>query len=126
MLSVPLADGSGSEQRVGHLRPDRLGHRGHLGATADVVLPDVLLPDSDGQEWHVQRDLVSSGTNRDVVIEVDDAGIGVLRFGRESTGLPANGQPPCPGTRSRRPTAPATARSGTSPPKRSTRCSTTA
>ena len=66
-------------------------------APTDVVLPDVTLQYSDGRKWNVQPDLLSSGTNRDVVIEVDDDGIGWLRFGRIDDGLPVNGQPPEPG-----------------------------
>ena len=57
-------------------------------------------PCNDSDRPDVERaalTCVSSGTNRDVVIEVDDDGIGWLRFGRIDDGLPVNGQPPEPG-----------------------------
>jgi hypothetical protein len=88
--------GSGSELQVRPFDPDGSATSA-TSAPPDVVLPDVLLIDSDGFEWKVRRDLVKSGTDRDVVVEVDDDGVGVLRFGRASDGSLANGQPPRPG-----------------------------
>ena len=96
MIEVPLPDLSGTEQvLVAFDRSDSAASA--LTAPADAVLPDVTLHDSDGGEWRVQRDLISSGTNRDVVIEVDDDNIGWLRFGHADDGLPINGQAPEPG-----------------------------
>lgn len=95
IIEVPLPGQSGTEQvLVPFDRSDSAASA--LAAPADVVLPDVTMLDSDRGEWRVQRDLISSGTNRDVVIEVDDDGTGWLRFGRIDDGLPVNGQPPEP------------------------------
>ena len=96
MITLPLPDLSGTEQVPVKFDPSDSAASA-LTAPADVILPDVTMRDSDGGEWRVQRDLISSGTNRDVVIEVDDDNIGWLRFGRADNGLPFNGQPPDPG-----------------------------
>ena len=96
IIAVPLPDLSGTEQVPVKFDPSDSAASA-LTAPADVILPDVTMSDSDGGEWRVQRDLISSGANRDVVIEVDDDNIGWLRFGRADDGLPVNGQPPDPG-----------------------------
>jgi hypothetical protein len=96
LLAVPLPGGSGVEQRPVTFDPSGSATSATTAAP-DLVLPDVVLTDSDSQTWTVQRDLVSSGANRDVVIEVDDDGIGVLRFGRDDDGLPVGGLPPVAG-----------------------------
>jgi Baseplate J-like protein len=96
MIAVSLPDQSGTEQVLVPFDSSDSAASA-LTAPADAVLPDVTLLDCDGGEWRVQRDLISSGTNRDVVIEVDDDNIGWLRFGRIDDGLPINGQPPDPG-----------------------------
>jgi hypothetical protein len=67
-----------------------------IGFPPDLVLPDITLSDAAGP-WNVRPDLVASGSARDVVVEVDDEGIGHPRFGRPDDGLPVNGTPPQPG-----------------------------
>lgn len=63
-----------------------------------LALPDVTVVDvEDDLPWTVTRDLLSSGTERHVVVEVDDADIGRLRFGRGDDGLPPGGRQPEPG-----------------------------
>lgn len=94
VLTVPLPDGSGTEQIAVPFDPAAPAVSA-TSATADVVLPDVVLSDSDFRQWRVQQDLISSGANRDFVVEVDDEGIGMLRFGRNADdSAPVNGQPP--------------------------------
>ncbi|WP_420124762.1 putative baseplate assembly protein [Nakamurella sp.] len=88
--------GPGAEQQVVTFDPEAPATAA-TSAAPDLVLPDVGLTGSDLVPWRVQRDLVSSGTNRDLVIEVDDDGIGALRFGRDDDGGPVNGMPPPPG-----------------------------
>jgi len=95
-MTTALPDGSGTEERYVAFDPTASATSA-LTAVPDAVLPAVLLHDSDFEEWNVQTDLISSGSSRDVVIEIDDDGVGALRFARADDGLPTNGQPPLPG-----------------------------
>ncbi len=88
IVDVPLADGSGTNQVVRAFDPNASAAAA-LSSPPVVVLPDATLVGRDKDHphdaplpWTVQRDLLSSSTNRDVVVEVDDEGIGWLRFGR--------------------------------------------
>lgn len=95
IIELPLPGGSGVQQQLVPFDYSDSAASA-LAAPADAVLPAVKLHDNDG-DWTVRRDLLSSGANRDVVIEVDDDAIGWLRFGHADDGLPRNGQPPEPG-----------------------------
>ncbi|MCU1425690.1 MAG: uncharacterized protein JWM51_1981 [Microbacteriaceae bacterium] len=95
--AVPRLDGSVAGETF--VRFDPAGSASSaLTGEPSLILPDVELRDTDGDDngtpWTPQRDLISSGSNRDFVVEVDDDGAARLRFGRHFEGAPANGKPP--------------------------------
>jgi len=94
-----LADNSGEGDELVPFDPKACAGAA-LTASPALVLPDVDLRETNqaGPSWDVRSDLISSGSNRDVVIEVDDEGSGWMRFGGPDDGVMRNGLRPRAGT----------------------------
>jgi predicted phage baseplate assembly protein len=59
--------------------------------SVNAILPAVILKDSDGHNWHPQRDLLASGPfDRNFVVETEDDAAVYLRFGDDHHGLRPN------------------------------------
>jgi hypothetical protein len=91
---------AGSDAQLVRFDPDGSADSALTGPP-DVVLPNIDLTQhalvngvAQDLPWNIQPDLISSGSNRDYVVEVDDEGVAWLRFGRYDGGLVLNGQPP--------------------------------
>jgi hypothetical protein len=91
-----LPDGSGTREVLKPFDPQGSAASA-IDAPPAVVLPDIALNDDDGP-WNVQRDLISSGSNRDAVVEVDDEELGWVRFATDDTGSLLNGVRPPAGS----------------------------